>query len=229
MVSREILRQTATQRLTFRERLTFPAHEIFANELKLIQEMLAKLDYTPFFGDNNLARLQFLQNAAEYILANTVEKKGEVSFMKRFTEHVKRLRSAFNILNPAGELTADESKWTQCFMGICSFVQKMTATKHDATEMNRHVEKVVQQAIFSSGVEVLLNDKGKEENIFSDEFIHELDDVTIYADFANNNNLKSKLSTDLTYLIYKEGYPPQWDQEVFQKVLEQVQNYKDCE
>ena len=343
------------------------AHEIFANELKLIQEMLAKLDYTPFFGDNNLARLQFLQNAAEYILANTVEKKGEVSFMKRFTEHVRRLRSAYNILNPAGELTDDENKWAQCYMGICSFVQKMTAVKHDATEMNRHVEKMVQQAIFSSGVEPLLDDKGKEENIFSDEFINELedvkmpytkfqllvklitkaisaykkvnkvqaekfqemlekiiddyntrdnltftndvardtvnavtdvvgdkvnelsdrilklfrelnadkekfkelgisfeekafydvlvsvrdnhgfdysdercidlarkikglvDDVTIYADFANNNNLKSKLSTDLTYLIYKEGYPPQWDQEVFQKVLEQVQNYKNCE
>ena len=30
-------------------------------------------------------------------------------------------------------------------------------------------------------------------------------------------------------LIYKEGYPPQWDQEVFQQVLEQVQNYKNCE
>ncbi|MCI7484208.1 MAG: HsdR family type I site-specific deoxyribonuclease [Prevotella sp.] len=343
------------------------AHEIFSNELQIIKEMLVKLDYTPFFGNNNLARLQFLQNAAEYILANTIEKKGVVSFMKKFTEHVKRLRSAYNILNPAGELTDDETKWAQCFMGICSFVQKMTAVKHDATEMNRHVEKMVQQAIFSSGVEALLDDDGKEENIFSDEFINELDDVkmpftkfqllvklitkainaykrvnkvqaerfqemlekiindyntrdnltftnnvardtvnavstvvgnkinelsdrilklfkdlkadkekfkelgisfeekafydvlvnvrdthgfeyadercielakkiknlvddaTIYADFANNNNLKSKLSTDLTYLIYKEGYPPQWDQEVFQKVLEQVQNYKNCE
>jgi type I restriction enzyme, R subunit len=332
------------------------AHEIFTNELKIVQEMLVKLDYTPFFGDNNLARLQFLQTAAEYILANTVEKKGTVSFMKRFVGHVKRLRSAYNILNPAGELTEDETKWAQCFMGICSFVQKMTSVKHDATEMNRHVEKMVQQAIFSSGVEPLLNEKGKEENIFGDEFVKELadvkmpytkfqllvkliskaisaykkvnkvqaekfqimlekiiddyntrdnltftnevardtvnelsarilklfrelnadkekfkelgvsfeekafydvlvnvrdnhgfeysdercielarkiktlvDDVTIYADFANNNNLKSKLSIDLTYLIYKEGYPPQWDQEVFQKVLEQVQNYKDCQ
>ena len=343
------------------------AHEIFSNELKLIQEMLAKLDYTPFFGDNNLARLQFLQNAAEYILAHTVERKGEVSFKKRFTEHVKRLRSAYNILNPAGELEEEETKWAQCYMGICSFVQKMTSPTHDATTMNRHVEKMVQQAIFSSGVELLLNDKGTEENIFSEEFIKELndmkmpytkfqllvklvskaikayrkvnkvqaekfqtmlekiiddynnrdnltftndvardtitavtdvvgdkvnelsnrilnlfdemnadkkkfvelgisfeekafydvlvnvrdthgfeyskercvelarkikllvDDVTIYADFANNNNLKSKLSTDLTYLIYKEGYPPEWDQEVFEKVLEQVQNYKECQ
>ena len=53
-----------------------------------------------------------------------------------------------------------------------------------------------------------------------------VDDVAVYANFINNNNLKSKLATQLTYLIYKEGYPPQWDQEVFQKVLEQVNNYK---
>ena len=30
----------------------------------------------------------------------------------------------------------------------------------------------------------------------------------------------------VTCLLYKEGYPPQWDEEVFQKVLEQVENYK---
>lgn len=53
-----------------------------------------------------------------------------------------------------------------------------------------------------------------------------VDDVAVYANFINNNNLKSKLATQLTYLIYKEGYPPQWDHEVFLKVLEQVSNYK---
>lgn len=342
-------------------------HEIFSNELQLLKEMLNSLDFSPFFGSNNLARLQFIQKAAEYILARTVEKKGEVSFKKLFTAHVKRLRSSYNILNPAGELNEEDNKWAQCFMGISSYVQKMTASKNDVATMNKHVEKMVQQAIFSSGVESLLDENSEEENIFSDEFIKELDemkmpftkfqllvklisraindykktnkvqakkfeemlekiideyntrdnlvftntvakdtvnavsdivdekvnslsekilqlfkslnadkekfkelgisfeekafydvlvdvrdthgfeyddercielakkikllvdDVTIYADFANNNNLKSKLSIDLTYLIYKEGYPPQWDQEVFQKVLEQVENYKNHE
>lgn len=342
-------------------------HEIFSNELQLLKEMLNSLDFSPFFGSNNLARLQFIQKAAEYILARTVEKKGEVSFKKLFTAHVRRLRSSYNILNPAGELNEEDNKWAQCFMGISSYVQKMTASKNDVATMNKHVEKMVQQAIFSSGVESLLDENSEEENIFSDEFIKELDDmkmpftkfqllvklisraindykktnkvqakkfeemlekiideyntrdnlvftntvakdtvnavsdivdekvnslsekilqlfkslnadkekfkelgisfeekafydvlvnvrdthgfeyddercielakkikllvddVTIYADFANNNNLKSKLSIDLTYLIYKEGYPPQWDQEVFQKVLEQVENYKNHE
>ena len=53
-----------------------------------------------------------------------------------------------------------------------------------------------------------------------------IDDTAVYADWLNNDNLKSKLANQLTYLLYKEGYPPQWDEEVFQKVLEQVENYK---
>ena len=55
-----------------------------------------------------------------------------------------------------------------------------------------------------------------------------VDDMTIYADFINNNNLKSKLSNDLMMLLYKSGYPPVWNQEVFQKIMEQVDNYKYC-
>lgn len=53
-----------------------------------------------------------------------------------------------------------------------------------------------------------------------------VDDMTIYADFIINNNLKSKLSNDLMMLLYKSGYPPVWNQKVFQKIMEQVDNYK---
>ncbi len=339
------------------------AHEILANELQLLKEQLAKLDFTPFFNGSDLKRLQFIQEAAEYILANSVEKMGEVSFLKLFREHVKRLRSAYNICNPAGILSDEEVMWCQCFMGICSYVNKMTVTEHDEESMNRHVEQMVKEAIIASGVERVLAE-GTDENIFSDQFTDELnemkmpftkfqilckivaqaikaygktnklqaehfqklleetidaynmrdnltfanevtqgvvsgvedivtnrinalsdrlvqifndlktdsqkfkelgisfeekafydvlvevrdthgfeyaddrcielakkiklliDDTAVYADWLNNDNLKGKLASKLTFLIYKEGYPPQWDEEVFQKVLEQVENYK---
>lgn len=339
------------------------AHEVLQNELQLLQERLSGLVFDRFFGNNDLARLQFIQEAAEYILANSVERKGEVSFLKLFKEHVKRLRSAYNICNPAGILTEEEVTWSQCFMGICSYVNKMTTTEHDTESMNRHVEQMVQEAILASGVERVMNE-GVEENIFSDSFAKEvdeirmpftkfqilcklvakairtysrtnkiqaehfqkmledtidayntrdkliftnevtqnvvndvcdivsykinglsnklmnilkelksdsekfrvlgitfeekaffdvlvevrdkhgfeyaddlcielakkiktlIDDTAVYADWLNNDNLKSKLASQLTYLLYKEGYPPQWDNEVFQKVLEQVENYK---
>lgn len=339
------------------------AHEILCNELAILKEMLADVDFQPFFGDNDLARLQLLQSAAEYILTRNIEVKGKVSFLKLFKEHVKRLRSAFNICNPAGVLDENEVMWSQCMMGVCSYVLKMSATEHDTESMNRHVEQMVKEAIIASGVERII-DAGEEENIFGDTFTQEVDDIkmpytkfqllckmvakaireygktnkiraehfqklleetidayntrdkltfankvansvvtnvenivtervnalsdrlkeiladlkkdsekfkelgitfeekafydvltevrdqhgfeypdercielakkikllvdntAVYADWLNNDNLKNELASQLTYLIYKEGYPPEWDDEVFQKVLEQVENYK---
>jgi type I restriction enzyme R subunit len=31
---------------------------------------------------------------------------------------------------------------------------------------------------------------------------------------------------DLTVLLYDNGYPPDWDEEVFEQVLEQAENFK---
>ena len=31
---------------------------------------------------------------------------------------------------------------------------------------------------------------------------------------------------NLTILLYNSGYPPQWDEEVFNKIMEQAENFK---
>lgn len=339
------------------------AYQVLQNELQILKERFDILDFTPFFGTNDLARLQFIQEAAEFILTNNVEKKGEVSFLKMFKEHIKRLRSAYNICSPAGVLTDEEVMWSQCFMGICSYVNKMTATEHDTESMNKYVEQMVKEAIIAGGVERMIEDVG-DENIFSEPFIDEVDnvkmpftkfqilckmvsraikaysktnkiraehfqkmleetidayntrdkltfanevtknvvhevedivsykinslseklkqifkdlkkdsekfkelgitfeekaffdvltevrdkhgfeysdercialakkikllvdDTAVYADWLNNDNLKGDLASELAVLIYQEGYPPEWDEEVFEKVLKQVENYK---
>lgn len=53
-----------------------------------------------------------------------------------------------------------------------------------------------------------------------------MDGSTVYADFLNNANLKSKLDNDLKILLFKNGYPPQWNNETVNGVMEQVVNYK---
>ena len=53
-----------------------------------------------------------------------------------------------------------------------------------------------------------------------------IDNTAVYADWLNNDNLKGDLASELTIVLYKEGYPPEWDEEVFEKVLRQVENYK---
>lgn len=53
-----------------------------------------------------------------------------------------------------------------------------------------------------------------------------VDDKVQYADFFNRNDIKNQLNMDLTVLLYKNGYPPEWDEEVFNKVMEQAENFK---
>lgn len=54
-------------------------------------------------------------------------------------------------------------------MGICSYVNKMTASEHDTESMNRHVEQMVKETILASGMEKVMNES-VEENISSDSF-----------------------------------------------------------
>ncbi|MCL2139572.1 MAG: DUF3387 domain-containing protein, partial [Treponema sp.] len=53
-----------------------------------------------------------------------------------------------------------------------------------------------------------------------------VDDKSKYTDWATREDIKNELNMDLTKLLYKNGYPPEWNDEVFQQVLEQSENYK---
>ena len=47
-----------------------------------------------------------------------------------------------------------------------------------------------------------------------------------YVDWLNRSDIKDKLKLDLTILLYQNGYPPEWDNEVFIQVIEQAENFK---
>ena len=342
------------------------AHEALRDRLSALRELCQQLDFTPFFGTNALKRLLFLQTAAEFVMAQsgTAGKKGEVPFDKVFGGHVRVLRAAYDICNPAGVLADDEAAWSQCFMGIQSFLQKLGGGQVDTESMNRAVEQMVREALTSTGVETVLGSEGKPQDIYGAEFIKELEGVklpctkfqilakllrkairdygktnrirakafeemldetvrayntrdrlvfassvasdtvnaianvveasvkpfteqllellaklrkdreefralgisfeekafrdilvdvrdrhgfeyddercttlagkikalvdgtAVYADWLNNMNVRAKLASDLTFLLYENGYPPDWSNDIFAKVLEQVENYK---
>ena len=64
-------------------------------------------------------------------------------------------------------------------------------------------------------------------DIFLAKKIKELvSDKAQYTDWSNRNDIKSQLKMDLVILLYENGYPPQWSEEVFDMVLEQAENYK---
>lgn len=343
---------------------------VFANELRILQTSTSNFDFTPFFGEKALERLQCLQEAAEFIMSrpdcpvtNDKGNKRNVQFVTFFRGHVKRMKSAYNICMPAGVLSEEQTAWAQCFMGIQSFVNKITDTHYDVDSMNAHVEQMLKEALTCSGVEAII-DAHTEEEIFGDAMMTELNDVklpntkfqllakmlaraireysktnqvkaqqfkelldktieeynnrdkqsfapqsakdvvnavnaevqkkieeltqrlfdifndlktdkeefkklgitfeekafydilvdvrdkngfeypddkcialskkiktlvdgsSMYADWINNNNIRSALSSDLLDLLYNEGYPPEWSDTVFDKILLQVNNYK---
>ena len=342
------------------------ALKILMTELVILKEICSSLDFAPFFGGSPLEKLHFIGRAAEDILSNTFEDgaPGTVSLRAKFSGHVKRLRVAYAICNPAGVLSDEQTGWSQCFMGIHSYLMKLVRPPRHTEEMNEAVAKMVGEALQCTGVESILGkDEGDGEFVFGDDFMKELADVSmpntkfqllvrmlkrairdyrktnkvradyfekmleetveeyntrdkltfanevatdavnavtnvvnqrieelsaklldllkgvekdkrgfrelgisfeeksfydilvdlrdthkfeypkerckdlarkikklidgtsVYADWLNNDNLRNQLATDLTTLLYTEGYPPDWDDEVFRRVLEQMENY----
>ncbi|WP_289757111.1 type I restriction endonuclease subunit R, partial [Muribaculum intestinale] len=110
------------------------ALEAFRNELKILKQITHGFDFSNFFGDNPLARLQCLQGAVEFLLmeeAKGIEYEGNVKPTTAFKSHVKRLKAAYNICNPAGVLSDDEVAWAQLLMGVYSYLVKITDSHHD--------------------------------------------------------------------------------------------------
>ncbi|MEI8128330.1 MAG: HsdR family type I site-specific deoxyribonuclease [bacterium] len=57
--------------------------------------------------------------------------------------------------------------------------------------------------------------------------IKELIDVqSSFTDWLNNNNVKADLNQKIFFCLIKNGYPPQHNDEVFDQVMEQVENFK---
>ena len=51
-------------------------------------------------------------------------------------------------------------------------------------------------------------------------------DKAQFGDWLNRGDIKSQLSMELVKLLYFNGYPPKWSDEVFEKVLQQAENFK---
>ena len=168
------------------------ATDVFREELSILKKLFSAYDLKPFLdpAGDPVGRYKLLAKAAEYVFASTQEMNTEnnggksvskVSFKKYFLTTVKRMRAAYDICQPSGELNEEESALAQCFMAIAGFVRKMSGTSEVDTEtMNRHVAKMVEEALKYNQVEGVL-ENGEQEDIFSPEYIERLSDVKMPA------------------------------------------------
>lgn len=143
---------------------------IFRNHLALIDDLLNDFNATKFYVGEPLERLMCLNAAAEYVQTS---KELETRFMGLS----RKLKGAYNICFPSGELTDVETAKAQLYLAICSIIYKQTkGDAPDAEVMNRVVEEMVKNAIACTGVENIV-DEHKSIDLFSDEFIQELNSV----------------------------------------------------
>lgn len=166
------------------------ATQIFREELEILKKLFTGYDLTPFLNPNSdpFERYKLLSKAAEFVFLSTQnlrlaegEKPRNVSFKTYFLKTVKRMRAAYDVCQPSGNLEEEESALAQCFMAIAGFVRKMNGTSEvDADTMNRTVSKMVEEALKYNRVESVLA-SGEEEDIFSPEYFERLSDIKMPA------------------------------------------------
>ena len=165
---------------------------VFREELEILKDLFIGYDLKPFLDPSSEPALRYtlLAKAAEYVFISTQELQTEnksgksvqkVSFKTYFLKTVKRMRAAYDICQPSGELGEEESALAQCFMAIAGFVRKMSGTSEvDTDTMNRRVPKMVEEALKYNKVESVFED-GEQEDIFSPEYFEKLSDVKMPA------------------------------------------------
>ena len=201
------------------------ATAIFREHLEILKILFREYDLAPFLNVNTDAatRYMLLAKAAEYVftstqILNSVNKDGKntkkVTFKTYFLQEVKRMRKAYDICQPSGELGEEESALAQCFMAVAGMVYKMNGTDAPDTDtMNRRVAKMVEEALKYNNVESIL-EEGEEMDIFGPEFTERLEDIKMPA---------SKLETLIKLLrhqITEYGKTNQVAAKKFQELLE---------
>lgn len=203
------------------------ATSVFREELSILKGLFVGYDLKPFLNPagDPVERYTLLAKAAEYVFVSTNMLQSEsnggkntqkVTFKTYFLKTVKRMRAAYDICQPSGELGEEESALAQCFMAIAGFVRKMSGTSEiDTDTMNRNVAKMVEEALKYNKVESVLED-GEQEDLFSPEFFEKLSDVKMPA---------SKLELLIKMLrkqITEYGKTNQMAAKKFQEMLEKT-------
>lgn len=145
---------------------------VFRNHLSLIDQLLHGFNANKFFYGKPLERLVCLDAAAEYV---QIRKEMETSFMGLS----RKLKAAYEICFPSGELTDQEVTKAQFYLAIRSIIYKQTkGDAPDAEVMNRVVVKMVQEAISCTGIENIVN-ADNPEDLYGDEMKAQLDKINL--------------------------------------------------
>ena len=169
-------------------------------------------------------------NALLKLLRKTISKYGENNKVKaiEFSERLKKVVESYN--NRDSQVFVSEVVYDF----INSLSDELLEILKDLQEDKISFEKMGISYEEKAFYDILIKVRDDNDFIYEDskclilaKAIKELvDDKSQYADWASRDDIKNQLNMDLTVLLYKHGYPPEWDEEIFEKVMEQAENFK---
>ncbi len=169
-------------------------------------------------------------NALLKLLKKAISTYGRVNKIKSL-EFDERLRKVIENYNSRDKLVFTSEVVADFVNGLSDELLRIFRDlETDKTSFEKMGISFEEKAFY----DILVKVRDDHDFIFEDEKclllakkIKELvDDKLQYADFFKRDDIKNQLNMDLTVLLYKNGYPPEWDEEVFNKVMEQAENFK---
>lgn len=148
---------------------------LLRDQLDLLNKLFSNFDSKSYFSGSPLEKLKCLNLAAEFVqMTDEIE--------KRFMKLVKTLKSAYDLACSSSEITQNECDQIYYYLAIRSIIVKLTkGDSPDASQMNEHVRKMIEEALISEGVEEIFKiDKRKTDiDIFSDEYLAKIDKIKL--------------------------------------------------
>lgn len=145
------------------------AIRIVRNQLEVLNAMMHGFDNEKYFNGTPGEKLQCLNEAAEFI-----QKTKDLE--QRFMSNVLRLSKAYNLCNSGKDFTKYELDLIHYYKAVRSILFKLTkGDAPDTDTMNAHVQKMLEDAIKSEGVEEVFSTDtdidSEAVDLFSEEYL----------------------------------------------------------
>ncbi|ORT99075.1 Type I restriction-modification system, restriction subunit R [Anaerovibrio sp. JC8] len=145
---------------------------IVKDQLDVLNKMFYSFNASDYFKGSPKEQLYCLNRAVEYVqMTEDLE--------LRFMAAVKRLKQAFSLCTSSEDITDDERDKIHFYIAIRSILFKLTkGDAPDISQMNAHVQKMVEEAILSDGIEELFSaGKNVSIDLFSDEYMDRISHI----------------------------------------------------
>ena len=147
---------------------------IVRDQLEVLGQMFNRFDSSDFFYGTPKEQLDCLNRAVEYVqLTEELE--------LRFMAAVKRLKQAFDLCVSSDEITDEEKDLVHFYVAVRSILFKLTkGDAPDISQMNAKVQKMIEEAIQSDGIEELFEAGAHvETDVFSDEYLEKISQIKL--------------------------------------------------